>query len=86
MEPGNGEDKGTSSLVGDFDPSLLEGLFLLRSIGLISESGCVDGKIFLGDGVSDSEEAGCFCMRRGVTTGPVAMTDRLPPINRQGRC
>lgn len=59
-----------------FDPSLLEGLFLLRSIGLISESGCVDGKIFLGDGVSDSEEAGCFCMRRGVTYSFVSEAKR----------
>lgn len=52
----------TSQLeIHTFDAPLLEGLFRLRSIGLISESGRVNGKLFLVE-ISDSGEAGSFCI------------------------
>lgn len=44
-----------------FGAPLLEGLFRLRSIGLMSESGRVNGKLFLVE-ISDSGEVGSFCI------------------------
>lgn len=44
-----------------FGAPLLEGLFRLRSIGLISESGRVNSILFLSE-TSDSGEVGSFCI------------------------
>lgn len=44
-----------------FGAPLLEGLFRLRSIGLISESGRVNGRSFLVE-ISDSGQVGSFCI------------------------